>query len=160
MIGLNHYREDSMNNKRYILYAIILIMGMITASINLANGLLADHIGLLESVVVIHIIGLIMSILYYLILEKNKKEKTLGIIKTKPYLILGGLLGSVAVVSVSFTILKIGVLLMSTAMIAGQFIFSFVIDAKGLFGFEKVPLTKKKILSIIIMLVGITLLTI
>lgn len=147
-----------MNKRPWLLYFTIFFMGTITASLNLANGFLAKHIGLLESVVVIHIVGLTTSIIYYLILERNKSEHTLGIIKTKPYLCIGGFLGSMAVVSVSFTILKIGALLLSTSLIAGQFVFSFVIDAKGLFGFAKVPLTKKKVASIALMLVGITLL--
>jgi len=147
-------------NKPLLLYTVIFIMGIITASINAANGLLAESVGLLESVIVVHAIGLCVSLLYFLLLEKNKKQSLLEVIKSKPYLILGGFIGSFAVVSISLTVVKIGVFLVSTALVAGQFLSSFFIDSFGLFGFEKVQLSKQKIVSIVLMLIGVTLLTI
>lgn len=148
-------------NKRAIgLYSIIFVMGAIGALINSANGILANKLGLLESVVIVHTIGLLMSLFYFVTLEKNKKKSILKVVKTKPYLLLGGFLGSFAVVSISFSVQHIGVFLVSTALVAGQFICSFIIDVNGLFGFEKIPLTKRKLSSIFIMLVGITLLSI
>ena len=149
-----------MNKTAFKLYTIIFIMGIFSAMINSANGILADRLGLLESVAIVHTIGFVMSILYFIILEKDKKRSVLKIIKTKPYLLLGGFIGSFAVVSISFSVQHIGVFLVSTALIAGQFICSFIIDTNGLFGFDKVPLTKQKLSSILIMLVGITLLSI
>jgi bacterial/archaeal transporter family-2 protein len=141
-----------------ILYIVIFTMGFITAAINSVNAILADEIGLLESVVVVHIIGLCVSLLYYLFLEKNKKRSALALIKTKPYLLLGGLVGSFAVVSISYAVQNIGVFLVSMALVAGQFIFSFFIDVNGWFGFDKVALTKKKLLSITLMLTGVVFL--
>lgn len=143
-----------------ILYVVIFVMGIITANINAANGIFADKIGLFESVLIIHLIGLFMSTLYYLFLEKDKKKSVLAMARKKPILLFGGLIGSFAVVSISFSVQQIGVFLVSTALVAGQFICSFIIDTKGWFGFEKVPLTRRKIASIIIMIVGVILLTI
>lgn len=143
-----------------ILYIVIFIMGIITATINSANSILAGKIGLLESVVIVHAIGLVMSFIYFLVLEKEKRRSLLQVIITKPYLLLGGFIGSFAVVSISYSVPIIGVFLVSTALVAGQFILSFIIDVNGLFGFEKVPLTRRKLLSITIMLIGITLLSI
>jgi len=142
-----------------ILYIIIFIMGIITATINSANSMLADKVGLFESVLVVHLIGLTTSIIYYVFLEKDKKQSLMKVIKEKPYLILGGFIGSFAVVSISFSVQQIGVFLVSTALVAGQFVFSFIIDMKGWFGFEKVQMNKQKIASIILMLVGVMLLT-
>jgi len=142
------------------LYVLIFVMGIITANINAANGIFATKVGLLESVLVIHLIGLTMSSIYFLFLEKNKKRSALALLKTKPYLLLGGFIGSFAVVSISFAVQNIGVLLVSTALIAGQFIFSFVIDMNGWFGFDKLELTKSKVASIIIMIGGVALLSI
>lgn len=145
---------------KFALYALIFVMGIITANINAANGIFATKVGLLESVLVIHLIGLTMSSIYFLFLEKNKKRSALALLKTKPYLLLGGFIGSFAVVSISFAVQHIGVLLVSTALIAGQFIFSFVIDMNGWFGFDKLELTKSKVASIIIMIGGVALLSI
>ncbi|MCH4887635.1 DMT family transporter [Acidaminobacter sp. JC074] len=142
-----------------LLYIIIFVMGFITATINSVNSILADKIGLFESVLVVHLIGLTTSVIYYLILEKDKKKSLLKVIKEKPHLVLGGLIGSVAVVSISYSVQQIGVFLVSTALVAGQFVFSFIIDLKGWFGFEKVQMNKQKILSIVLMLIGVTLLT-
>lgn len=146
-------------NKTNKLYFLIFIMGIFTASINSANGLLAGKVGLFESVIVVHIIGLCMSTLYFITLEKDKRRSILTVIKTKPYLILGGFIGSFAVVSISYSVQIIGVFLVSTALVAGQFICSFFIDINGWFGFEKVPLTKRKLVSITLMMVGVMLLT-
>lgn len=140
------------------LYIVIFIMGIMTASINAANGLLADHIGLLESVLIIHGIGLIISTIYFVFLNKNRMP-LLPVLKSKPYLFIGGFIGSFAVVSISFSVQNIGVFLVSTALVAGQFLFSFFIDANGWFGFDKVPITKKKLLSITLMIVGVGLIS-
>lgn len=145
-----------MNKKT--LYILILIMGLITATINSANGILADKVGLFESVLVVHIIGTIVSIIYYILFEKNKDHSVLKLALKKPHLILGGFIGSFAVVSISYSVQNISVLIVSTALIAGQFIFSFFIDINGWFGFEKVTLTKRKILSLALMLGGVFLL--
>lgn len=141
------------------LYIIIFIMGIITAAINSANGILADKVGLFESVLVVHLIGLTMSTVYFIFLEKDKKRSAISLFKRKPQLFLGGLIGSVAVVSISYSVQEIGVFLVSTALIAGQFVFSFIIDMNGWFGFEKVTMTQQKIASIVLMLLGVTLLT-
>lgn len=146
-----------MNKK--ILFPLIVFMGILTASINGANGILANQVGLLESVLLIHFIGSIFSILYYIFLEKNKKKDIVALFKTKPYLFLGGFIGAFAVVSISFAVQNIGVFLVSTALIAGQFILSFVIDLKGWFGFDKLPITKEKIMAILLMCFGLVLLT-
>lgn len=149
-----------MNKELIRIYIMVLILGIFSALINSANGILAGHLGLLESVLIVHIIGLFMSTIYYIFLDKNKKKSLLAIAKKKPYLMLGGFVGYFAVVSISFSVQHIGVFLVSTALVAGQFICSFFIDVNGLFGFEKIPLSKRKILSITVMLIGITLLSI
>ncbi len=142
-----------------VLYVVIFIMGIITANINAANGMFADKVGLFESVLIIHLIGLVMSTIYFVVLDKDKTRSVIQMAKTKPHLLFGGLVGSFAVVSISYAVQNIGVFLVSTALVAGQFICSFVIDVNGWFGFEKVELTKKKVASIVIMLAGVTLLT-
>ena len=148
-----------MNKELIKIYTMVLILGIFSALINSANGILARHLGLLESVLLIHLIGLIMSTIYYVFLDKNKKKSLFSTIKKKPYLILGGFVGYFAVVSISFSVQYIGIFLVSTALVAGQFICSFFIDINGLFGFEKIPLSKRKILSITVMLIGIILLS-
>jgi transporter family-2 protein len=135
-------------------------MGIITAAINGANGLLADQIGLFQSVVIIHVIGTVISILYYLLLDKKDSGKVINLLLRKPLLFTGGAIGAFAVVSISFAVQNIGVFLVSTALIVGQFIFSFVIDLKGWFGFEKLPLTKEKISALALMAAGVFLLLI
>lgn len=142
------------------LYIVIFVMGLITASINSANGILAGQIGLLESVVIIHIIGLLMSSFYYFLFEKDKSRSLISVFKSKPYLLAGGLIGSVAVVSISYAVQNIGVFLVSTALVSGQFIFSFFVDINGWFGFEKVPLTRRKMTSIGLMMAGVLFLMI
>lgn len=145
-------------NKKSVLYMVIFFMGILTASINTANSLLANQIGLIESVLLIHLIGSFVAICYYVFLDKNKKKDLVDLIKRKPYLITGGAIGAFAVVSISYSIQHIGVFLVSTALIAGQFILSFFIDIKGWFGFEKLPLTKEKIGAITLMCFGLVLL--
>lgn len=147
-------------NKNYGLYIIIFIMGVITAAINGANGLLADQIGLFQSVVIIHMIGTLISVIYYLLLDKKNNGKVFSLLMKKPLLFTGGAIGAFAVVSISFAVQNIGVFLVSTALIVGQFIFSFIIDLKGWFGFEKLPITKEKIAALLMMASGVFLLII
>lgn len=140
------------------LYIVIFVMGLLTAIINAANGSLAGHIGLLESTLWVHAIGLVTSFIYLLLMNRNK-QSVIKTAKAKPYLIFGGFIGSIAVVSISFALQTLGIFLVSTALIAGQFLFSFIVDTYGWFGFKKIPLTKKKALSLSLMIVGLVLIS-
>lgn len=110
-------------NRNYSLYLIIFVMGIMTAAINGANGILADEIGLFQSVVIIHMIGTLISILYYLLLDQKNSGKVFSLLVKRPLLFTGGAIGAFAVVSISFAVQNIGVFLVSTALIVGQFIF-------------------------------------
>lgn len=146
-----------MNKK---LYLIILIMGVFTATINGANAQLASHIGLLRSVLYIHLIGLTTSIVYFKIFNKNKAVSIKSILQKKPILLMGGFIGSFAVVLISFQVQQIGIFLVSTGIVAGQFIASFFIDHLGLFGFEKVQIGKRQLTAMALMTSGVCFLMI
>ncbi|MBN2794207.1 MAG: DMT family transporter [Clostridia bacterium] len=141
-----------MNKK---LYLIILVMGVFTATINGANAQLANHLGLLPSVLMIHLIGLSTSLLYFRWFNKGKYVSVRTILKKQPYLLLGGFIGSFAVVLISYQVQQVGVFLVSTGIIAGQFLASFFIDHFGWFGFEKVKMGKQQFIAMAMMSSGV-----
>jgi len=142
------------------LYLIIFVMGCMGAVMNSANGYLSAEIGLVQSSLFVHSAGLVVSFLLYKILDKRGNDHIMSLIKAKPYLFLGGVLGAFAVVTVSVGIIEIGVFSTSMALIAGQFISALIIDYFGWFGFEKVEFNKYKVTSIGLMIIGVVLLSI
>ncbi len=79
-------------------------------------------------------------------------------IKSIPwYLFLGGLLGSMYVLSVIFFVPKLGISTVLAAAIAGQLIAAAVIDNFGFFGINIHPISIGRIAGIILLIISIFL---
>jgi len=148
-----------MNKKKVGLYLIIFVMGGMSAVMNSSNGFLSGYIGLIESVLFVHLVGLVMATILFITLGKKERNSIIEVFKRKPYIFLGGVIGSVAVISVSYGIQNIGVFLVSMGLITGQFFSSLIIDFNGLFGFKKVRITKAKVASVVVMALGVIMIS-
>lgn len=141
------------------LWAVIFAMGIMTTVMNYFNSLLAPGTGFFLSAVIVHAIGLIPSFIFFFIYEKRRTYAIKTVFKSNPLLFTGGFIGVAAVILSSYCINNAGVFLTTMATLAGQLIFSFIIDTYGLFNFKKVRMTKRKVLSMIILLIGIILIS-
>lgn len=132
-----------------IFYA--LFSGVICTIMLAINGQLSDTIGLYASTVVIHLSGLVT-----LLLLCRWRQIRLPFHNQLPwYMYIGGVIGVFTVYFNSLTIQVIGASLVSALGLLGQIVTSLVFEHKGAFGCVQNHITKEKLFSIVILLIGI-----
>ena len=146
-----------MNKKCLNIFPMLIIMGIMTTLMNFLNSVLATETGLYYSGLIIHIVGLFISFILFIMFEKKEYKSWSSILKENPIIFLGGVIGAAAVLLVSYCINNIGMFATTVTMIAGQFLISFLIDSKGWFGFDKVKITLNKKIAVVFMCFGIIL---
>jgi len=134
-------------------------MGIIVSIFLFLNGILSSYLGLYLSTVVIHLLGLIPAVILFFIFDRKNKKLILPTFRKSKILFVGGLLGVMITIANNFAVYNIGILLMTIAMTAGQFICSSWIDFTGSFGFKKRKPKTVDILAIIMVFSGIVLIS-
>ncbi|GMQ65327.1 DMT family transporter [Vallitalea maricola] len=125
--------------------------GVLIALMISFNGLLAQQIGNNESLIIIHLVGLIGTSIIFLI-SRNKLQSIKGLPK---YLFLGGAIGIFNVTMNNVCFDKLGVALTISLGLMGQLIASMCIDHFGLLGVKKNKINIRKLTGIAIMSIGI-----
>ena len=137
-----------------ILPSILLtvVVGMAIAMQTLFAGVLGHHVGIMESVFIIHLGGLVAAGAYLLVLGGGN----LAAWKAAPWYVLlsGGLLGVVIVGGYAFVIPRIGLAPAITLAVSSQLILSAVISHYGVLGAVQQPLTVSRIAGILVLLLG------
>jgi bacterial/archaeal transporter family-2 protein len=78
-------------------------------------------------------------------------------VRVPPWLWLGGLMGAIVVLSITFTAPRIGTFATISLLIAGQLAMGVLIDAFGLFGLEKIPVTPARVIGLVLLAGGAAL---
>lgn len=133
-----------------ILYSIL--AGTIVATQNVFSTRISGHIGMWETTVVVHIVGLIFAIIMASIFGKGS-YKTLGEVN-KLYL-LAGALGVMIIFSVTNGVSILGASFSISLMVIAQLTFATVIDTFGLFGSDKIAFDFTKLIGMLIMITGL-----
>jgi len=136
-----------------ILPSILLtvVVGLAIAAQTQFAGVLGQYVGIMESVFIIHLGGLLFAGAYLLFMSGGN----LGAWKTAPwYTLLGGLLGVVIVGGYAFIIPRIGLAPAITLAVSTQLIFSALLSHYGVLGAMQQPLTVSRIVGIAVLLVG------
>ena len=135
---------------------LALIIGSLIAIMLSFNGGLEDFVGLTNSLIIIHIVGLVTIAFIMLI----KREKIKINEKLPIYMFFGGGIGVALTLVNMITISKIGVALTTSLAVFSQLIFSSFIDHYGLFGMNKYRFNNKKLIGFSIVLLGLLIMTI
>jgi len=117
------------------------------------NTRVGDSVGAIEATVVVHVVGLIASIIVAFAVGTGDLSKVTEI--NKLYL-LGGALGVAIVVGVIKGVTMLGAAQAVMIVMVAQLAVAYLIDALGLFGMDKVPVSMTKISGLLIVLVGIS----
>lgn len=124
-----------------------ILSGIVLAYMNYINSKLGTVYGNNISLVIIHLVGLICIIPFCI--------KGITVIKGIPlWCYLGGAIGILTILFCNTSIAVLGVTVQMAISLLGQTLSSVVIDHFGLFGFEKYPLTKNKMISIVLIIIG------
>ncbi len=138
-------------NWTYLLVAMV--AGAAMAVQGTMNSVLGKVIGLWESTLVVHIIGLITVVV--LIIGTGVGFQGLAKANQAPwYVYLGGLLNVLIIFAVVNSIPKIGVGNATTGIIFAQILTAVMIDKFGVMGVEKMPFRWIDLLGIALLAIG------
>nr|WP_281391678.1 DMT family transporter [Bacillus benzoevorans] len=133
---------------------LALIGGMGLAAQGQINGGLGRKIGVIESAFMNFAVGTLVLLLILIFFGNGN----ISAVTTVPkWQIIGGLLGSFFVLIQVLVVPKIGVSTTFIAVIVGQIILSVIIDHFGLFGGNRFPIDKQKMIAILLMLAALFL---
>jgi len=114
-------------------------------------GILGDRIGVMESVFILHLGGLILSAAILLFLRGGN----LGAWRAVPwYILIGGFYGVVILATYSFAIPRIGLATTVTLAIVAQLILSAILDHFGFLGSVQRSLDLRRAIGILVLFSG------
>lgn len=128
-----------------------LLAGTIVTVMNIFNGQLSDQTGIYLSTVIIHLVGLFTFIIIMFI-----KHKRLSFQHQIPFwLYAGGMIGVLTVIFNVVSIGRIGAALVTALGLLGQMITSLLMEYKGWLGTKKRSFNIRKMISLVIIMIGI-----
>lgn len=133
-----------------ILFAVM--AGICISLQNVFNTRVGDGVGSIEATVIVHAVGLIASIILVVFMGEGDFTKIGDI--NKLYL-LGGALGVAIVIGVIKGVTMLGAAQAVMIVMLAQLAVAYLIDALGLFGMDRVPVSMTKIAGLFIVLGGI-----
>lgn len=132
-------------------YLFVFLSGVFLACMQSFNGQLSINIGMYGTSFLVHIIGGVVMLFY---IKAIKREKIL--LGPMPiYVYFGGLCGLIMVSFSSLAIANIGNVMFTCISICGQIFLSIVFDHFGLFGLKKNSFNLKRILALVLILIGV-----
>lgn len=129
-----------------------LIAGIFIALQGIFNTNVSSKAGLWLTTTIVHAIGLIGSVIIFLIVKDGNIKNLLEV--NKVYL-LGGLFGVIIVFSVMQGITHVGPTFSVSILLISQLIIALIINTIGLFGVEPVSLSLNKIFGALVMIGGV-----
>ncbi|NLY45650.1 MAG: DMT family transporter [Tissierella sp.] len=133
-----------------ILYSIL--AGTIVSVQNVFSARVSDKLGMWETTLVVHIVGLIFALIMVFAFGNGNLKNVAEV--NKVYL-LGGLLGVLIIFTVANGVTLLGASLSISLMVIAQLFFATIIDTFGLFGTEKISFDITKVIGLAIMVVGV-----
>lgn len=125
--------------------------GLIITVMIIFNGELSAYCGLYLSTVIIHLVGL----LTFIVIMKIKKEKITFTNHLPFFLYCGGVIGIFTVIFNVFSVTELGATLLTALGLLGQMLTSIILEHKGWLGTIQKPMNLRKVLSLIIVMIGI-----
>lgn len=138
----------------FLVALIGIIAGMAIGIQSPMASTIAQRMGLLESVFIIHLGGAIASLIPLLVISGGQLAQW----RRTPWYTLGaGALGLIVISAVSFMIPRIGVAPATIMLVSGQLLVGAVLDHFGWLGVTERPLDTPRIIGLIVVFVGVWL---
>ncbi|KXU52070.1 MAG: DMT family transporter [Longibaculum muris] len=132
-------------------FILAILAGTIVTIMNVFNGQLSNQVGVYLSTVIIHLVGLFTLIIIMII----KKQKISFQNHIPLILYTGGMIGVFTVFCNVMSISTIGAALVTALGLLGQMLTSLVLEYKGWLGAKKRTLTFQKVISLVLVMIGI-----
>jgi transporter family-2 protein len=116
------------------------------------SGAFGKRIGVLEATAFGSVLGTIIVVT--LVLAVGRIGGVADGFRQPPWLWLSGLMGAIVVTSITFSAPRIGTFATIGLLIAGQLAMGVLIDAAGLFGLERIPLSAARVAGLLLLAGG------
>jgi transporter family-2 protein len=140
--------------KRTVLLIIPIVAGLSIALQNVFYDKISKNVGLMGTVVAVHLFGLIFALIFFLF---NKYTFTDIAKNINIYMIVSGLLGVIVVSGIAKSVGVNGVVTTVMLTIIAQMLLSKIIGHFGWFGVEQNPINWMQVLAIGLMISGVIL---
>jgi len=125
----------------------------VAGSIQVAvSGAFGKRIGVLEATAYGSVLATIIVVT--LVVAAGRIGGVAGGFRQPPWLWLGGVMGAIVVTSITFAAPRIGTFATIGLLIAGQLAMGVLIDAAGLFGLERIPLSAARVTGLLLLAGG------
>lgn len=129
--------------------ALGFLTGVTITLMNLINALLSDIFGNSFATALIHLSGLLIIGMICLV-----RREQLRIPKAPLWVWTGGVVGILTILFSNAAFSNLNITLATAAALAGQVTFGVAFDATGFMGTQKVPIGKRQLLSLTLILLG------
>ena len=133
-----------------IFYSIL--AGTIVATQNVFSTRISEKIGVLETTVVVHLMGLVFALILATIFGSGS-YKSLG--EVNKLFLFAGPLGVMIIFCVTMGVSSLGASFAIVLMVMAQLSFATIIDTFGLFGIDRIPFNLTKGIGLIVMIIGV-----
>jgi transporter family-2 protein len=113
-------------------------------------GAFGRRIGVLEATSFAAVVGALAVLAATVVLRQGLGGVAEGF-RVPPWLWLGGIMGAIVITTISYAPQRIGTFATIGLLIAGQLVAGAAIDALGLFGLEKIPLTVHRVVGLVLL---------
>lgn len=116
--------------------------------------MISQRLGMLESVFIVHLGGMLIAILPLLFMGGGKLAQW----RQLPWYTLGaGVFGLVVISAISYTLPRVGVAAAIITIVAGQLLVSTILDHYGLLGAMQRPLDTTRVIGLGVLMMGVWL---
>src|ERR671922_2124900 len=117
------------------------------------SGAFGKRIGVLEATA-FGSIGAALIVCTIVLAARQGFGGVLAGFREPPWLWLNGVMGAIVVTTITFTAPRIGTFATIGLLIAGQLAMGLLIDAAGLFGLERIPVTPARVIGLALLAAG------
>ncbi len=133
----------------------VFVTGLMMGFQHPLNGLLSETVGAFTSGLLNFVTGTVL--LLVAVLLSGRAGRLTRVRGVEPRYLLGGLVGVVTVIASLSAVKVVGATALAAALITGQLCGSVALDRAGAFGLERRPFTARRIVGVLLLLVGTVL---
>jgi transporter family-2 protein len=143
-----------------VLFGLAAILGTGSSFSSAINGLIGREIGLVKATFLFLSLGTFFSTVLVYVFEDNLALSELAnIFLSQPYLLTPGFINSIFIIIIIRATAMVGTTLTTACLFSGQMLISLWLDHLGFAGLRIIPITPARIAAVVVLLVGVTLLS-
>ncbi len=139
----------------YVLFTSLpIIAGIAISTQGALNSKVGSKLGLIEVVIMVHLFGLITSLLIYFIGGAKNLD---FMFKFNPNLVVAGVCGVIITFSLALSFIELGALITVMISVSTQLVTTKTYEHFGWFSLARVPINYTQVLAILIVILGVVI---